>query len=87
MESVKITNRGEDIVSVLKRTDTIILISEMYFFAYDWRSYLQEFDFSPEVFQIIAEAVFLNEDWGKGRSGRDYFPAVGRAFSGKCSGI
>lgn len=31
MESVKITNRGEDIVSVLKRTDTIILISEMYF--------------------------------------------------------
>ena len=69
MESVKITNRGEDIVSVLKRTDTIIFDIGNVLLAYDWRSYLQEFDFSPEVFRIIAEAVFLNEDWERGDQG------------------
>lgn len=69
MESAKITNRGEDIVSVLKRTDTIIFDIGNVLLAYDWRSYLQEFDFSPEVFRIIAEAVFLNEDWERGDQG------------------
>ena len=78
MESVKIRNRGEDIVSVLKRTDTIIFDIGNVLLAYDWRSYLQEFDFSPEVFRIIAEAVFLKT--GKGAIRAGLLPGSGKSF-------
>ena len=33
---------------------------------YDWESYLRSFHYSEEIYQRIADAVFLNEDWLEG---------------------
>lgn len=37
---------------------------------YDWESYLRSFHYSEEIYQRIADAVFLNEDWLEGDIGR-----------------
>lgn len=36
---------------------------------YDWQSYLKSFSFDEKVYHIIANAMFLNEDWETGDRG------------------
>lgn len=69
MESSKITNVEQDIESFLENTDTVIFDIGNVLLDYDWKSYLEKFHFSPEIFQILAEAIFLNEDWERGDRG------------------
>lgn len=69
MENSKITNIEQDIASFLESTDTVIFDIGNVLLDYDWKSYLEEFHFSSEIFQILAEAIFLNEDWERGDRG------------------
>ena len=37
---------------------------------YDWQSYLRTFQYSEEIYERVADAVFRNEDWLEGDIGR-----------------
>ena len=37
--------------------------------AYDWKGYLNSFMFDEKTYQMVSEAMFLNEDWVKGDAG------------------
>lgn len=37
---------------------------------YDWKSYLRSFHYPEEIYDRIADAVFLNDDWLEGDIGR-----------------
>lgn len=69
MESNRIANVEQEIGSLLEKADTVIFDIGNVLLDYDWKSYLQGFHFSSEVFQILADAVFLNEDWERGDKG------------------
>lgn len=37
---------------------------------YDWKSYLRTFNYSEEIYERVADAVFRNKDWEEGDIGR-----------------
>lgn len=51
------------------QTDTVIFDIGEVLVDYGWREYLAAFGFEQEVFETIADAVFLNEDWEEGDRG------------------
>ncbi|MEF9945898.1 MAG: HAD family phosphatase [Lachnospiraceae bacterium] len=49
--------------------DTVIFDIGKVLVAFDWEGYLQTFHYSKEVSDIVANAMFLNEDWELGDTG------------------
>ncbi len=49
--------------------DTVIFDLGNVLVEYDWKSCLASFGFDKETYEVIANAVFLNEDWEKGDAG------------------
>ena len=49
--------------------NTVILDMAQVVLKYDWEGYLHSLGYSPEVYEIIADAVFRNPDWEVGDIG------------------
>lgn len=56
---------------MLVDTNTVIFDLGRVLVEYDWKSYLDSFQFNKETYDIIANAMFLNEDWEAGDRGAD----------------
>lgn len=54
----------------MKKTTVIFDLGNV-LVAYDWKSYLKTFSFAEDIFQVIADAMFLNSDWEEGDRGAD----------------
>lgn len=50
-------------------TNTVVFDLGKVLVQYDWQSYLSSFQFDEETYQIVANAMFLNEDWEAGDKG------------------
>lgn len=50
-------------------TNTVIFDLGKVLVQYDWETYLSSFQFDETTYEVIANAVFLNEDWEKGDEG------------------
>lgn len=50
-------------------TNTVVFDLGKVLVQYDWESYLSSFQFDEETYHIVANAMFLNEDWEAGDRG------------------